>query len=171
MKVTTSRFGEIDVPDDSLITFPQGIVGFKDCTRFVIFDCGDEGVFKWLQSVDRPDIAFVIAPAHLIYPGYQVGVGQQELELLQITSTEEALICLILCIPKDPKEMTANLLGPIVFNSEARLGMQVVLVNPEYSPRHRVFAQADDEQPQDSEDDENGPEGQTPGTAAAGGGA
>ncbi|MBN1256418.1 MAG: flagellar assembly protein FliW [Planctomycetes bacterium] len=139
MKVMTSRFGEIEVPDDSTITFPQGVVGFKECTRFIIFDCGEEGIFKWLQSVDNPEIAFVICEASLIVPNYQVVVGQQELETLQLDNIEDAVACLILCIPKDPNEVTANLLGPVVFNSEKRLGMQVVLVNPDYSTRHRVF--------------------------------
>ncbi|MFW5858343.1 MAG: flagellar assembly protein FliW [Planctomycetota bacterium] len=139
MKVQTSRFGEIEVPEESAIAFPEGIVGFKDCTRFVIFECGDEGVFKWLQSADRPEIAFVICEAHLIVPNYQVMIGEKERSLLKLQSLDDAVVCLILCIPTDPQEMTANLLGPIVFNAEERVGMQLVLVNPEYSTKHRVF--------------------------------
>lgn len=140
MKVETSRFGEIEVPDESRIEFPEGIVGFKECRGFVIFDCGEDGVFKWLQSVERPEIAFVICEAHLIVPEYKVMVGRQELEALQLEDLEEAVVCLILCIPADPKEMTANLLGPIVFNPDKRLGAQLVLVNAEYTTKYRVFA-------------------------------
>jgi flagellar assembly factor FliW len=153
MKVVTSRFGEIDVPEDTAITFPEGIVGFKDCTRFVMFDCGDDGVFKWLQSVDRPEIAFVICEAHLIVPEYRAMVGRKELRVLNLDDPADAVVCLILCIPPDPKEMTANLLGPIVFNSEERLGMQLVLVNPEYSTKYRVFASEGEE----TEEDDNPP--------------
>jgi flagellar assembly factor FliW len=146
VKVKTSRFGEIDVPDDSVITFPEGVVGFKDCTDFVIFDCGEDGVFKWLQSCDKEDIAFVICEAHLLVPDYHVIIGQKEKEALQIKSVEEAVVCLILCIPEDPQKMTANLLGPIIFNSEAKVGLQLVLVNPDYSTRHYVFQQDDNVQ-------------------------
>jgi flagellar assembly factor FliW len=141
MNVTTSRFGEIELPDESLITFPEGIVGFPEATRFVIFDCGDEGIFKWLQSCDKPDLAFVICEASLIVPEYQVMIGEKERSLLQLDSIEAGVVCLILIIPDDPSETTANLLGPIVMNSETRLGMQLVLVNPDYSARHRVFDQ------------------------------
>jgi flagellar assembly factor FliW len=144
MKVATSRFGEIEVPDESLIRFPDGIIGFKDCTRFVIFDCGEEGLFKWLQSADRPDVAFVICEAAAVVPDYQIVIGQQEADLLQLTRPADAVICLILCIPDDPREVTANLLGPIVFNSETRIGMQMVLLNPDYSTKHRIFAPAED---------------------------
>lgn len=141
MKVQTSRFGEIEVPDESLIVFPEGVIGFRTATRFVIFDCGEEGVFKWLQSVDRPDLAFVICDASLILPDYQVMIGSKERDLLQVNNPAEVVICLIMIIPEDPREATANLLGPILMNSESRRGMQLVVVNPEYSTRHRIFAE------------------------------
>ncbi len=140
MKVQTSRFGEIEVPAETLITFPEGIIGFRDATRFVIFDCGDEGIFKWLQSCDRPEIAFVICEAGLITRNYQIVMGEKERDLLQLEKQEDAAVCLIMMIPNDPLQATANLLGPIIMNAETRLGMQLVLVNPEYSTRYRVFA-------------------------------
>ncbi len=140
MKVRTSRFGEIDVPDSALITFPQGVVGFPGETRFVLFDCGEEGVFKWLQSVDRPELAFVLCEAGLVKPDYRVPIGPQEQELLGIERLEDAAVCLILTLAADPAETTANLLGPIVMNAETRLGMQLVLVEETYTTRYRIFA-------------------------------
>ncbi len=139
MKVKTTRFGEIDVPDETLITFPEGVVGFKEAHGFVIFDCGDQGLFKWLQSTDIPELAFVICESHLIVPNYQVVIGQKERDLLELQNTEDAAVCLILVIPEDPQETTGNLLGPIVMNAQSRLGMQLVLVNPEYSTRYKIF--------------------------------
>ena len=133
---------EIDVPDDSLITFPEGVIGFKEARGFVIFDCGDQGIFKWLQSTDIPELAFVICEASLIVPSYQIIIGSKEQDLLKLSKPDDAAVCLILVIPEDPQETTANLLGPIVMNSESRLGMQLVLVNPEYSTRYKVFKAA-----------------------------
>ena len=58
MLVKTSRFGEVTVEDSAVITFPEGIVGFPDIRGFVMFD-GPEGTpFKWLQSTERPELAF-----------------------------------------------------------------------------------------------------------------
>ena len=139
MKVKTTRFGEIEVPDETLITFPEGVIGFKEARGFVIFDCGDQGLFKWLQSTDIPELAFVICESHLIVPNYKVIIGQKERDLLQLESTDDAAVCLILVIPEDPQETTGNLLGPIVMNAKTRLGMQLVLVNPEYSTRYKIF--------------------------------
>lgn len=142
MKVNTSRFGEIEVPDESLITFPEGIIGFKDAKGFIIFDCGDQGVFKWLQSTTIPELAFVICEAALVVADYQIMISPKDRETLQMQSATDAAVCLILVIPDDPQETTANLLGPIVMNAASRIGMQLVVVNPEYSARHKVFKQA-----------------------------
>ena len=144
MKVQTSRFGEIEVPDSSSIRFPEGIVGFRNTTEFVMFDCGDQGVFKWLQSTQDPEIAFVICEANLIVPNYQIIIGNKEAGILGVENADDLLIALILSIPDDPHEMTANLLGPLLFNVQKRTGMQVVLINPAYSTRFKVFAPAED---------------------------
>ncbi|MHC4870338.1 MAG: flagellar assembly protein FliW [Planctomycetota bacterium] len=141
----TSRFGEIEIPDESSINFPEGVVGFKECSEFVIFDCGDDGVFKWLQSCNKDDVAFVICEAHLIIPEYRIILGQKELDALSAKSVDELITCLILCIPENPHDMTANLLGPIVFNAEKRVGMQLVLINPDYSTKYKVFADPEQE--------------------------
>ncbi len=139
MKVNTSRFGEIEVPDESLITFPEGIIGFKEARGFVLFDCGEEGLFKWMQSVDQPELAFVICEANLIVPNYQIMISDTEQETLKIQGAEDAVICVILRIAQDPTESTANLLGPIVMNTVTRIGMQMVVVNPNYSTKHYIF--------------------------------
>ena len=139
MIVKTSRFGDKEVPDEALLIFPEGVIGFKEATRFVMFECSDDGIFKWLQSCDRPELAFVICEASIIVPTYKIVIGEKERQVLNLENIEDAVVCLILVIPKDPMDATANLLGPLVMNTETRLGMQVVVVNPHYSTRHRLF--------------------------------
>lgn len=139
MKVKTSRFGEIEIPDSTLITFPDGMIGFPENKNFVIFDCGEDGVFKWLQSCERPELAFVICDAHLVLADYKIVLGHKETETLGLSNPDDAAVVLIVIIPKNPMDATANLLGPIVMNSATRIGMQLVLVNPAYSTKHRIF--------------------------------
>ena len=146
MIVKTSRFGDKEVPDEALLTFPEGVIGFRDATRFVMFECTDDGLFKWLQSCDRPDLAFVICEASAIVANYQILIGDKERQVLNLEKPEDAVVCLILVIPKDPAQATANLLGPLVMNTETRLGMQIVVVNPQYSTRYRLFRDPDDPQ-------------------------
>jgi flagellar assembly factor FliW len=140
MLVKTSRFGEVTVEDSAIITFPEGIVGFPDIRGFVMFD-GPEGTpFKWLQSTDRPELAFVICDPLLFKPDYRVSVNKEELKALSLEKTEDAAICVILSIPTDPWKMTANLMGPVIFNAEQKFGKQLVLPGPEYTTKHPVFA-------------------------------
>jgi flagellar assembly factor FliW len=139
MLVKTSRFGEVTVEDSAVIGFPEGIVGFPDVRGFVIFD-GPEGTpFKWLQSTDRPELAFVVCDPLLFKGDYRVSVNREELAALQLEKTQDAVICVILSIPADPWRMTANLLGPVIFNAEKRIGKQLVLSGPEYTTKHPVF--------------------------------
>ncbi|MDR1535348.1 MAG: flagellar assembly protein FliW [Planctomycetota bacterium] len=139
MIVKTSRFGDKVVPDESLLVFPEGVIGFREATRFVMFECSDDGIFKWLQSCDRPELAFVICEANIIVPSYEIVIGEKESQLLKLKDPGDAVVCLILVIPRNPAEATANLLGPLVMNTETRLGIQVVVVNPQYSTRYRLF--------------------------------
>ncbi len=139
MIVKTSRFGDKEVPDEALLTFPEGVIGFRDAKRFVMFECSDDGMFKWLQSCDKPDLAFVICEATVVVSNYQILIGEKERQILKLDRPEDAVVCLILVIPKDPMEATANLLGPLVMNTETRLGMQIVVVNPQYTTRYRLF--------------------------------
>jgi flagellar assembly factor FliW len=139
MLVNTSRFGEITVEDSAVIKFPEGIVGFPDLRGFVIFD-GPEGTpFKWLQSTDRAELAFVICDPMLFKADYRVSASREELANLELAKPDDAVICVILSIPADPWKMTANLMGPVIFNAERKLGKQLVLAGPQYTTKHPVF--------------------------------
>jgi flagellar assembly factor FliW len=94
----------------------------------------------WLQSLDNPDLAFVVIPATLLNMDYQPEIPRQLLKELMITADSDKDILLILTIPKEkPLEMTANLLGPIVLNPQRRLAVQVVLDPHKYDPCWKLF--------------------------------
>lgn len=139
MKVKTSRFGEVAVDDSAVISFPDGVLGFSESRSFVIFD-GPEGTpFKWLQAVDNPGLAFVICDPFLFKKDYQPSLPEAELAPLGIEKPEDLVVCVILSIPSDPWGMTANLLGPLVFNATRKVGRQVVLTGTEYPVKYPVF--------------------------------
>ncbi len=141
MKIKTTRFGEVTVEDSAAISFPEGMVGFPDARTFVIFD-GPEGTpFKWLQSADKPDLAFVICDPAVFKQDYRITATPAELSGLQLDRLENAVVCVVLSIPSDPWRMTANLLGPVVFNAARKLGKQLVLAGTEYTTKHPVFPQ------------------------------
>ena len=56
--VPSSRFGDLEVPADSVIEFPGGIIGFPSAKSFIMLE--HKPPFSWLQSTQDPDLAFVV---------------------------------------------------------------------------------------------------------------
>jgi len=130
MNIMTTRFGEVDVADDKVINFPDGIIGFHSLKNFVLLGKEDRLVM-WLQSVDNPKLAFIVVNPFLFEPNYQPEISEVErLEDLHLVS--------IVVVPEDPEKMTANLLGPIAINVQAKVGKQVILLDSEYSVKHTI---------------------------------
>ena len=140
LKVNTTRFSEIEVKEDDVITLPAGLIGFPELKKYVLLDHDkEESPFKWLQSLDDPAIAFVLINPLLFRPDYLVEVNEAEITELELSSEEDAVISVIITMPNNPQNMTANLKAPLVFNLKNRKGRQVILNNPEYSTRHNIM--------------------------------
>ena len=90
MKLNTTRFGEIDVPDEQVIVVPEGILGFPDDKRFVLLEHDSEGTpFKWLQSADSGHLAFIVMDPNLVVESFEVEWDKESVELLG-PATEKA---------------------------------------------------------------------------------
>ncbi|HHN46403.1 MAG TPA: flagellar assembly protein FliW [Planctomycetes bacterium] len=131
----TTRFGNVEVDEALLVCFPAGLVGFEHLRRFVILEGPAGTPLKWLQSVDEPAIAFVVADPVAIIPDYVVRVRGEDLNPLNLDSPEDATVAVIITVPGELPKATCNLLAPLIFNVEKRLGMQVVL-DEDYPIRH-----------------------------------
>jgi flagellar assembly factor FliW len=139
LKIKTTRFSEIDVKEEDIITLPAGLIGFPELKRYVLLDHDKESSpFKWLQSLDDGAIAFVLINPLLFRPNYVVEVNEAEIGELELESEEDAVISVIITMPSNPQNMTANLKAPLVFNLKNRKGRQVILNNPEYTTRHNI---------------------------------
>lgn len=139
IKVTTTRFGEIEVKEDDLIELPNGLIGFPELKKYVLLDHDKDSPFKWLQSLDDGGIAFVLINPLLFKPDYMVEVAEEEIGDLDLKKEEDAVISVILSIPTNPQNMTANLKAPLVFNLKNRKGKQLVLRNDAYTTRHNIM--------------------------------
>lgn len=99
----------------------------------------DRTPFKWMQSLDDGDIAFVVADPFELFTNYEVEISDDGLESLGTSVAEGIELMCLLTIPGDIKEMTANLLAPIAINIETKMGKQLILTNSSYQTRHKVF--------------------------------
>lgn len=140
MKIQTTRFGELEVAGDDIYYFPEGLLGFGSVKRYFTLANPTGGPFEWLQAVEPPNLAFVVCDPQTFKHDYQIRAKKEDLESIKLKRIEDAIVRVILVIPKGyPERMTANLQGPIVFNVSARMAKQLVLPGDDYSTRHRVF--------------------------------
>lgn len=70
MEVRTSRFGTVNIADDRVITFQKGLLGFAECKRFCLLEPAEDACFFWLQSLEDPDLAFVVTDPMIFVPEY-----------------------------------------------------------------------------------------------------
>lgn len=140
MNFETSRFGQIQVEADDLIHFSEGLVGFETLTRFVLVDDPTDDLFVWLQSCERPEIAFPLLEPQLFLQSYDIHLSAKENADLEIRGLDEASVFNILTIPQDPTLMTANLKAPVVINSKLRKAKQCVLQDHNLQIREPIFS-------------------------------
>jgi flagellar assembly factor FliW len=137
MEIVTSRFGTLNVDDERVITFSKGLLGFPDYTRYALIQTGEENYFFWLQSVDEPNLAFVVTDPSIFFKDYEVPIKdetQAEIDLADLAHAQVFVIC-----NKVDDWLTGNLLGPIVVNAANRLAHQVVLTDKKWTTRQPLM--------------------------------
>lgn len=146
MLLNTKNFGEIEIDEKNIIHFPEGILGFEEEKQFIIIKDEDEqNPFHWLQSVQSPELAFVIINPFFVFPDYDIVLSKSVQEKLKIDDEKDVVVYSIVVVPEDIEKMTTNLLGPIVININKKLGKQVILDDDRYTTKHYIFKQ----EPQD----------------------
>jgi len=137
-KIVT-RFGELEVDEKSIIHFEEGIPGFEDFRDFIIVERQESEPIKWLVCIDEPEITLPIINPWLVRVDYDVKIDEGTVEMLEIESEKDVLIVCVVVIPRDnPKDMTINLLSPIVINIKNNKARQIVMEESKYKIRHKV---------------------------------
>ncbi|MGD1278355.1 MAG: flagellar assembly protein FliW [Tepidisphaeraceae bacterium] len=137
MEIETSRFGVLSVDEERMMTFPRGLLGFPSHTRFALIQTGQGNYFFWLQSVDDPNLAFVVTDPTTFFKDYDVALRDEtvaELDLSDLKFIQVFVIC-----NKVGDWLTGNLLGPIVVNAANRLAQQVVLTEKKWTTRQPLL--------------------------------
>lgn len=137
MEIETTRFGRLDVDDERIITFAEGLLGFPEHNRYALIAAGQDNYFYWLQSVDEPSLAFVVADPSIFFADYEVPVREETQRDLQMSDVRFAQV-FVIC-NKVGDWLTGNLLGPIIVNSMNRLGQQTVLTEKRWSTRQPLL--------------------------------
>lgn len=141
MLIKTRGFGEIDIEPEKVMRFSRGIPGFERLRNFIVLSEGeDEPSFFWLQSTEDKDVSLVMVDIAGMVEDYNPLADKDELESeLGRYVPEDFLIYNVANIQGSVRDMTVNLRAPIVINTRARKGMQIICENGEYDVRHKLF--------------------------------
>ena len=138
--VDTMRFGTIEVEEEKVVHFAQGIPAFEDEHDFVIIPYDEESPFVFLQSLQTPDLAFLMTVPYLFFKDYEFEIDDETVTKLALKSPDDVLVYVLLTIPRGSiKDMTANLMAPVVINTKTLAAKQLVLEKSRYTTKHRLF--------------------------------
>ena len=143
MLVKTRFFGEVDIEDEKILTFDNGIMGFEDMKRWtLIYDIekGSEGPISWFQSLDMAELALPVINPYTVIAVYEPVVEDELLKPLGEFKDEELVTLLTITIPsEDPSKTTANFRAPILINPVNRKGIQVIVNNEDYPIKFSIY--------------------------------
>ena len=130
MKIDIERLGlkNVAVDPDTLFTFPAGIAGFEQCTRFKLFHEEGKATVFWLQSLDDVDVMFPVVAPDALDIEYQIELSDADCALIELTDPADVAVAVI--VYRDEAEggkIAANTRSPVILNLQARKGMQKIL--------------------------------------------
>ncbi len=134
MKKINTRFGEVEYDPDNLLHFPAGLIGLPNLKNFIVMPNKKKGPLFWIQSIEDPDIAFVLTDPTNFFLDYQLAPEDSEREKLEIGKDDDCYILSVVTVPQDQK-ITLNLAAPILFAPKTNRAMQVILENAPYSSK------------------------------------
>jgi flagellar assembly factor FliW len=134
MNKINTRFGEVEYNPENLLHFPAGLIGFPNLHDFIVMPNKKEGPLFWIQSVDDPEIAFVLTDPNNFFLDYHVLPEDSERNQLHINEEDPCFVLTVVTVPPDQK-ITINLAAPILFAPKSNRAIQIILENTSYKPK------------------------------------
>lgn len=141
MQLETTRFGNLDIDPESVITLTQPIIGFQDYRRFLLLPGPEGSNLSWLQSTESGELAFLLMNPQQFFQDYTVELSPHDLSELAANAVDELDVYTLVVVPDDPSQVRTNLKAPVLLNAKQRLGKQTVLEKSDY-PIQFFLAQA-----------------------------
>lgn len=142
MKIVTRFFGEIEIDDQKILSFEEGLIGFENLKKFTLIYNNEGESSKniiWLQSLDEPMVAIPMINPFYVMTDYNPIINDEVLDSLGQLTEENTALFLTLTVPSDISKMTTNLKAPIIVNAETKKGCQVIAENPEYVIKYNIY--------------------------------
>jgi flagellar assembly factor FliW len=127
MRIFSDRFGPVDIDDESIIAFPDGIPGFDHLRKFAVVKCMQTEPIQWFQSVEDGHVTLPVINPFLIKPDYSIEIADEDLDIIRTRNEEDLIVLSVMVLPEDLHQMTVNLMAPIVINIKGMIGCQMMM--------------------------------------------
>jgi flagellar assembly factor FliW len=136
LTVESTRFGTLEVPDEAVLEFPNGLIGLGG-TRYTLIAREESAPFLWLHSLDDPSLAIPVTNPWYFFSSYEVEISDSEAERIGITDPAQADVYVTVRSGEAIEDFRANLRAPILVSSGR--GHQVINEASDTSVRAPLF--------------------------------
>jgi flagellar assembly factor FliW len=136
VNIDSTRFGALEVPEESVLEFPNGLIGLGG-TRYTLIAREESAPFLWLHSLDDPSLAIPVTNPWFFFSSYEVEVSDSEATRIGVTDASEADVYVTVRAGETIEDFRANLRAPILVSGGR--GHQVINEAPGTSVRAPLF--------------------------------
>lgn len=116
MKIATKFLGEVEIIEQDILTFEHGLLGLEEERKFILLPIDADLPLAILQSVERPEIGFVVAYPFAFKKDYSFDISEEDLGQLHLEKEEDVLTYSIVTMKDTLQDSTINLLAPLIIN-------------------------------------------------------
>jgi flagellar assembly factor FliW len=111
--IQTSRFGDVEVAPESIVEFPDGLIGLGG-SRYTLLSTDAASPFLWLQSLEDPTLALPVTNPHRFFTEFRVELADDDADRLGLGDDEPADVYVTVTARSSMSDLTANLKAPIL---------------------------------------------------------
>jgi len=134
----STRFGDVELSEDAVVDFPNGLIGLSG-HRYALIPHGEDGTFVWLHSMEDPDLALPVTRPWSFFPSYEVALSDSEAERIGVSDPSQAEVFVTVRAAEEARNFSANLRAPIIIAGGR--GFQVINEADDAPVRAPLFAQ------------------------------
>jgi len=142
MMISSSRFGEVEVRDDAVLDFPDGLFGLPG-TQYALLGNAPDSPFFWLHSTEHEDVAVPVTNPWLFFDSYEVRVSDEDAARLELADPADADILCVVRASERLEDFSVNLAAPVVLHTASRLGRQIINDAHGYAVRAPLFEEVE----------------------------
>ncbi|ARC85335.1 fliW family protein [Clostridium argentinense CDC 2741] len=138
MELNSKHHGVVNYSEEDIIFFKNGLPGFEDLKKFIVFPLKDNDNFSIIHSIEE-DLGIILISPFMVKEDYEFKLEENILEELKIKEPNEVMVYTTVTLNSNIEKITTNLKAPIVINRFSKLGKQIIIDNESYKIKEPIF--------------------------------